>query len=95
VPLRHADPARSAAQDCPVLQHPAGTGDRGADVPTIYQVPISYSEQGFDEQVLAYFGIQAPPPDLKSWRSIVDRGPIGRRGHHRRCRQVHFAARQL
>jgi len=32
------------------------------DVPTIYQVPISYSEQGFDDQVLAYFGIQAPPP---------------------------------
>jgi CTP synthase len=43
------------------------------DVPTIYQVPISYSEQGFDEQVLSYFGIQAPPPDTKRWRGIVDR----------------------
>ena len=43
------------------------------DVSTIYQVPISYSEQGFDEQVLAYFGIQARPPDLKRWRGIVDR----------------------
>ncbi|HTJ62171.1 MAG TPA: CTP synthase [Alphaproteobacteria bacterium] len=43
------------------------------DVPTIYQVPISYSEQGFDDQVLSYFGIDAPPPDLKRWRSIVDR----------------------
>jgi CTP synthase len=43
------------------------------DVPTIYQVPISYSEQGFDEQVLAYFGIEAPPPDTKRWRGIVDR----------------------
>ncbi len=43
------------------------------DVSTIYQVPISYSEQGFDEQVLAYFGIQAKPPDLKRWRGIVDR----------------------
>ncbi|MDB5394344.1 MAG: synthetase [Rhodospirillales bacterium] len=43
------------------------------DVPSIYQVPISYSEQGFDEQVLSYFGIEAPPPDLKRWRGIVDR----------------------
>ncbi len=43
------------------------------DVPTIYQVPISYSEQGFDEQVLSYFGIEAPPPDLKRWKGIVDR----------------------
>ena len=43
------------------------------DVATIYQVPISYSEQGFDDQVLAYFGIQARPPDLKRWRGIVDR----------------------
>jgi CTP synthase len=43
------------------------------DVPTIYQVPISYSEQGFDDQVLAYFGIEAPPPDLKRWKGIVDR----------------------
>jgi CTP synthase len=43
------------------------------DVATIYQVPISYSEQGFDEQVLSYFGIEARPPDLKRWRGIVDR----------------------
>jgi CTP synthase len=43
------------------------------DVPTIYQVPISYSEQGFDDQVLSYFGIDAQPPDLKRWRGIVDR----------------------
>ena len=43
------------------------------DVSTIYQVPISYSEQGFDEQVLSYFGIEARPPDLKLWKGIVDR----------------------
>jgi CTP synthase len=43
------------------------------DVHSIYQVPISYSEQGFDDQVLAYFGIKAPPPDLRRWRGIVDR----------------------
>jgi CTP synthase len=43
------------------------------DVSSIYQVPISYSEQGFDDQVLSYFGIEAPPPDLKRWKGIVDR----------------------
>ena len=44
------------------------------DVDTIYQVPISYHEEGFDDQVLAYFGLTAvPPPDLKMWREIVRR----------------------
>lgn len=43
------------------------------DVPTIYQVPISYHEQGFDDQVLAYFGIESKPPDLRPWRGVVDR----------------------
>lgn len=44
------------------------------DVDTIYQVPISYHEQGFDVQVLDYFGIRnAPPPDLGRWQDIVHR----------------------
>jgi CTP synthase len=43
------------------------------DVSTIYQVPISYHEQGFDDQVLSYFGIESPPPDLTRWRGVVDR----------------------
>ena len=44
------------------------------DVDTIYQVPISYHEQGFDVQVLEHFGIrQAPPPDLRRWHTIVNR----------------------
>ena len=43
------------------------------DVETIYQVPISYHEQGFDDQVLAYFGIEARAPDLAPWRGVVDR----------------------
>ena len=44
------------------------------DVDTIYQVPISYHEEGFDEQVLAYFGLDdAPPPDLTRWQDIVQR----------------------
>jgi CTP synthase len=44
------------------------------DVPTIYQVPISYHEQGFDVQVLKYFGMpHEGEPDLGVWRDIVHR----------------------
>ena len=44
------------------------------DVDTIYQVPISYHEVGFDQQVLECFGItDAPSPDLSRWRTIVKR----------------------
>ena len=44
------------------------------DVDTVYQVPISYHEQGFDKQVLAYFGLPTEvPPDLARWREVVRR----------------------
>jgi CTP synthase len=44
------------------------------DVDTIYQVPISYHEQGFDEQVLAHFNLPAKgQPDLSRWKGIVER----------------------
>ncbi|HSK39180.1 MAG TPA: CTP synthase [Arenibaculum sp.] len=44
------------------------------DVDTIYQVPISYHEQGFDVQVLKYFGMPTDgEPDLGMWREIVHR----------------------
>jgi CTP synthase len=43
------------------------------DVDTIYQVPISYHDQGLDEQVCRHFGIQAPEPDLTRWQGIVER----------------------
>jgi CTP synthase len=46
----------------------------GLDVDTIYQVPISYHQQGFDQVVLRHFGIDdAPEPDLKRWFDILDR----------------------
>ncbi len=42
------------------------------DADTIYQVPISYHEQGFDTEVLRYFGLpETPKPDLEPWRAIV------------------------
>jgi CTP synthase len=43
------------------------------DVPTIYQVPISYHEQGFDTQVCKHFGVGTPEPDIDRWRDIVRR----------------------
>ncbi|MBT6292685.1 MAG: CTP synthase, partial [Rhodospirillaceae bacterium] len=33
------------------------------DVESIYQVPISYHEQGLDDEVLRHFGIELPAPD--------------------------------
>ncbi|MBS27514.1 MAG: CTP synthetase [Alphaproteobacteria bacterium] len=44
------------------------------DIDTIYQVPISYHEEGFDTQVLTHFGIEAgETPNLDTWREIVGR----------------------
>jgi len=44
------------------------------DVDTIYQVPVSYHEQGLDEQVCKHFGLtDAPKPDLGRWKKIVER----------------------
>lgn len=41
------------------------------DVPSIYQVPVSYHGEGLDEQVLKYFGLTAPAPDLSKWMDIL------------------------
>ena len=44
------------------------------DVDSIYQVPISYHEQGFDDQVLSYFGMDGRAPlDLTRWTEIMQR----------------------
>ena len=44
------------------------------DMDTIYEVPISYHERGFDVQVCRHFGIaDAPGPDLTRWMEIVER----------------------
>jgi CTP synthase len=65
-----ADQRRKIALFCNILPERVIAA---LDAPTIYQVPISYHEQGFDDQVLGYFGIEAPEPDLKMWRGIVER----------------------
>jgi CTP synthase len=44
------------------------------DVDTIYQVPISYHEQGFDKVVLDYFKLESKKePDLSRWQKVVER----------------------
>ena len=44
------------------------------DVDTIYNVPVKYHEQGFDEQVLRYFNMPADKkPNLTPWKNIVQR----------------------
>ncbi|MGY2048992.1 CTP synthase [Methylobacterium sp. JK268] len=44
------------------------------DVASIYDVPLSYGEEGLDREVLALFGIEAAaPPRLERWRTISER----------------------
>jgi len=45
------------------------------DVESIYAVPISYHEEGFDTEVLRHFGLldRSPEPILTLWHEIVDR----------------------
>lgn len=43
------------------------------DVKTIYAVPQSYHAEGFDDQVLAHFGMKAKQPNLAPWKNIVSR----------------------
>ncbi len=42
-----------------------------ADVPTIYQIPLSFETQGFAERVMERLRLTAPTPDLKAWRGMV------------------------
>ena len=43
------------------------------DVPTIYQIPLSFAEQGMDERVVQRLGLETPTPDLTTWRAMVQR----------------------
>ncbi|MFN3958638.1 MAG: CTP synthase [Parvularculaceae bacterium] len=43
------------------------------DCRTIYEVPLAYHAERFDDEVLTAFGITAPPPDLSRWTEIVTR----------------------
>ena len=44
------------------------------DCRTIYEVPLSYHREGFDQEVIDAFGIKNPrDPDLSGWENIVER----------------------
>ncbi len=60
---------RKIAQFCNV---PVDSVIAASDVSTIYEVPISYHERGFDVQVCRHFGIDVErEPDLGRWHEIV------------------------
>jgi CTP synthase len=43
------------------------------DVSTIYEIPLAFHEQGFDDKVLQKFGLDRPAPDLTQWAEMVQR----------------------
>ncbi len=68
VPL---DDRRKIALFCNV---PVDNAIAAPDMDTIYEVPISYHERGFDVQVCRHFSLQDEPgPDLTRWSEIVQR----------------------
>ena len=42
----------------------------GMDVNNIYEVPLSYHEQGLDREVMRHFGLPDEKPDLSAWQEI-------------------------
>jgi CTP synthase len=43
------------------------------DVPTIYQIPLLFNEQGLDERVVQRLNLDVRQPDLTVWRGLVQR----------------------
>ena len=43
------------------------------DVDNIYKVPLVFRAQGVDDFILDHFGMQAPAPDLSSWKEPIER----------------------
>jgi CTP synthase len=43
------------------------------DVPTIYEIPLSFHEQGLDERVADRLNLGGKRPDLAPWRALVGR----------------------
>ncbi len=42
------------------------------DVDTVYQVPVSFAEQGVDDIVLELLQVEAKPRDLEPWKAMVE-----------------------
>ncbi len=43
------------------------------DVASIYEVPLTFAQEGVDKLALKYLHIEAKEPDLTRWRRLVDR----------------------
>jgi CTP synthase len=43
------------------------------DVPTIYQIPLTFAEQGLDQLVCRKLGLDPKPADVMAWRSMVEK----------------------
>ena len=43
------------------------------DVPTIYEIPLTFESQGFADRVMERLRLDAPTPDLGAWRAMVQR----------------------
>jgi CTP synthase len=44
------------------------------DVPDIYQVPLTFRDEGVDNYILReHFGVEAPPPELADWDAFTSR----------------------
>ncbi len=43
------------------------------DAETLYDVPLMMQQEGLDEFVVRYLGLQCPPADMEEWRAMVDR----------------------
>ncbi|HET7104474.1 MAG TPA: CTP synthase [Terracidiphilus sp.] len=43
------------------------------DVPSIYEVPLGFAQEGVDSLILKYLHKEAPEADLSAWRALVDR----------------------
>jgi CTP synthase len=41
------------------------------DVPTIYEIPLAFHEQGLDERVAARLSLGGKSPDLSAWKKMV------------------------
>ncbi len=43
------------------------------DVPSIYQIPLLFNDQGLDERVVKRLNLEVKQPDLTVWRGLVQR----------------------
>jgi CTP synthase len=41
------------------------------DVPSIYQVPLSFNKEGLDDLIVEKLGLETPAPDLEEWEQMV------------------------